>query len=235
MRQRVAIAVALLNRPKLIVCDEPTTALDVSIQAQILTEMRSLVAELGTALIWISHDLATVSSLAGRILVMYAGRVVEQGPTAHVLAAPRHPYTRGLLRSLPAHGEPGHDLAQMPGSTPSLLDLPDGCAFRPRCAEAGEACGAAPPETIGTGGRPQLALPLPAETEVGMSALFQAIDVVAPFQAAPDPRRADRRPARKHVETRSLRAVATCRCRSRAARCWAWWANPAAASPRWPA
>jgi peptide/nickel transport system ATP-binding protein len=147
MRQRVAIAVALLNRPKLIVCDEPTTALDVSIQAQILTEMRSLVAELGTALIWISHDLATVSSLAGRILVMYAGRVVEQGPTAAVLAAPRHPYTRGLLRSLPARGEPGHDLAQVPGSTPSLLDLPEGCAFRPRCAEAGEACGAAPPET----------------------------------------------------------------------------------------
>ncbi len=152
MRQRVAIAVALLNRPKLIVCDEPTTALDVSIQAQILAEMRSLVAELGTALIWISHDLATVSSLAGRILVMYAGRVVEQGPTAQVLAAPRHPYTRGLLRSLPAHGEPGRDLAQIPGSTPSLLDLPDGCAFRPRCAEAGEACGAAPAETFAPAG-----------------------------------------------------------------------------------
>ena len=152
MRQRVAIAIALLNRPKLIICDEPTTALDVSIQAQILTEMRSLVAELGTALIWISHDLATVSSLARRILVMYAGRVVEQGPTAEVLAAPRHPYTRGLLLSLPAHGEPGRDLAQIPGSTPSLLDLPAGCAFRPRCAEAGDACSVAPPETMAPAG-----------------------------------------------------------------------------------
>jgi peptide/nickel transport system ATP-binding protein len=140
MRQRVAIAIALLHRPALIVCDEPTTALDVSIQAQILTEMRSLVRDLGTALIWISHDLATVSSLASRILVMYAGRIIEEGPTAAVLRNPRHPYSRGLLESLPFRVEPGRDLAQIPGSTPSLLRLPEGCAFRPRCSEATELC-----------------------------------------------------------------------------------------------
>ena len=140
MRQRVAIAIALLHRPALIVCDEPTTALDVSIQAQILTEMRSLVRDLGTALIWISHDLATVSSLASRILVMYAGRIIEEGPTAAVLRSPRHPYSRGLLESLPSRVEPGRDLAQIPGSTPSLLRLPEGCAFRPRCREATELC-----------------------------------------------------------------------------------------------
>jgi peptide/nickel transport system ATP-binding protein len=140
MRQRVAIAIALLHRPALIVCDEPTTALDVSIQAQILTEMRSLVRDLGTALIWISHDLATVSSLASRILVMYAGRIVEEGPTAAVLRNPRHPYSRGLLDSLPFRVEPGCNLAQIPGSTPSLLRLPEGCAFRPRCGEATELC-----------------------------------------------------------------------------------------------
>jgi peptide/nickel transport system ATP-binding protein len=140
MRQRVAIAIALLHRPALIVCDEPTTALDVSIQAQILTEMRSLVRDLGTALIWISHDLATVSSLARRILVMYAGRIIEEGPTAAVLRGPRHPYTRGLLQSLPSRAEPGRDLAQIPGSTPSLLRLAEGCAFRPRCSQATDVC-----------------------------------------------------------------------------------------------
>jgi peptide/nickel transport system ATP-binding protein len=140
MRQRVAIAIALLHRPALIVCDEPTTALDVSIQAQILTEMRGLVRDLGTALIWISHDLATVSSLASRILVMYAGRIIEEGPTAAVLRAPRHPYSRGLLESLPSRAEPGRDLTQIPGSTPPLLKLPEGCAFRPRCREATDVC-----------------------------------------------------------------------------------------------
>jgi len=147
MRQRVAIAIALLNRPDLIVADEPTTALDVSIQAQILAEMKGLVRDLGTSVIWISHDLATVSALAGRILVMYAGRVVEQGPTAAVLRAPRHPYTRGLLDSLPSRAQPGRALAQIPGQPPSLAALPEGCAFRPRCARADEACRAAPDMT----------------------------------------------------------------------------------------
>ena len=140
MRQRVAIAIALLHKPALIVCDEPTTALDVSIQAQILTEMRGLVRDLDTALIWISHDLATVSSLASRILVMYAGCIIEEGPTAAVLRDPRHPYSRGLLESLPSRAEPGRDLRQIPGATPSLLRLPEGCSFRPRCSEKSDIC-----------------------------------------------------------------------------------------------
>ncbi len=144
MRQRVAIAIALLSRPALIVCDEPTTALDVSIQAQILTEMKALAANMGTAMIWISHDLATVSSLASRLLVMYAGRFIEEGPTAAVLRRPRHPYTRGLLNSLPSIAEPGAELKQIPGMTPSLARLPPGCAFAPRCAHADEACMVAP-------------------------------------------------------------------------------------------
>ncbi len=152
MRQRVAIAIALLNRPKLIVCDEPTTALDVSIQAQVLAEMRGLAKSLGTAMIWISHDLATVSSLASRLLVMYAGRIIEEGSAATVLRQPRHPYTQGLLDSLPSTAMPGNDLRQIPGTTPSLLKLPSGCAFAPRCAHASGQC-ATPPDIVRSGSR----------------------------------------------------------------------------------
>jgi peptide/nickel transport system ATP-binding protein len=144
MRQRVAIAIALLHRPDIIVCDEPTTALDVSIQAQIVAEIRGLVMEAGTALIWISHNLAVVSSLASRILVMYAGRLIEEGPTASVLRAPRHPYTKGLLSSLPENATPGSDLVQIPGTPPSLLNLPPGCAFAPRCSRADNVCTTSP-------------------------------------------------------------------------------------------
>jgi peptide/nickel transport system ATP-binding protein len=147
MRQRVAIAVALLNRPDVIVADEPTTALDVSIQAQILAEMKTIVRDLGTALIWISHDLAVVSALASRVLVMYAGRVVEHGPTAAVLRMPRHPYTQGLLNSLPARAHPGEELVQIPGQPPSLAALPIGCAFSPRCPRADAVCKEAPAMT----------------------------------------------------------------------------------------
>jgi peptide/nickel transport system ATP-binding protein len=148
MRQRVAIAIALLHRPQLVIADEPTTALDVSIQAQILAEIKHLVAELGTALVWISHDLTTVSALSQRVLVMYAGRIVEQGPTAAVLRDPRHPYTRGLVDSLPGEGTRGHALVQIPGQPPSLAHLPSGCAFKPRCAFASAACDDAPDVTV---------------------------------------------------------------------------------------
>ena len=144
MRQRVAIAIAFLNEPALVICDEPTTALDVSIQAQILIEMRSLVRESGVSLIWISHDLATVSVLASRLLVMYAGRLIEEGPTEELLRNPRHPYTQGLMDSLPSRAEPGRDLTQIPGSTPSLTNLPPGCAFKARCGYATSACDQAP-------------------------------------------------------------------------------------------
>ena len=134
MRQRVAIAIALLNRPKLIIADEPTTALDVTIQAQILYEVQKLCRETGTALVWITHDLAVVSGLADRIAVMYAGRIVESGATDDVIRRPSHPYTQGLINSIPTRATHGSLLRQIPGMTPSLLQLPQGCAFRPRCS-----------------------------------------------------------------------------------------------------
>jgi peptide/nickel transport system ATP-binding protein len=147
MRQRVAIAIALLHGTSVIIADEPTTALDVSIQAQILSEVRDLARDFGTALLWISHDLATVSTISSRLLVMYAGRIVEEGPVARVLRDPRHPYTEGLLRSLPATAAPGTELRQIPGAPPSLLDPPPGCPFRPRCERATSACAVDPPMT----------------------------------------------------------------------------------------
>jgi peptide/nickel transport system ATP-binding protein len=140
MRQRVVIAMALLHRPDFIIADEPTTALDVTIQAQILAEMQSLVAQNGMALIWITHDLAVISRLADRVAVMYAGRIVESGPVAEVLTEPRHPYTAGLIGSVPSRNRRGAPLRQIPGMTPSLLNLPQGCAFRSRCSRADEAC-----------------------------------------------------------------------------------------------
>jgi peptide/nickel transport system ATP-binding protein len=145
MRQRVAIAIALLNEPDLIIADEPTTALDVTIQGQILAEMQALCRESGTALIWITHDLSVVAGLADTVSVMYAGRIVEQGAVAEVLERPRHPYTRGLIASAPSRNPRGRPLAQIPGMTPSLLALPPGCAFQARCARADAACRAAPP------------------------------------------------------------------------------------------
>ena len=140
MRQRVAIAIAMLHSPDLIIADEPTTALDVTVQGQILYEMQKLVRESGTALVWITHDLAVVAGLADRIAVMYAGRIVETGPADDVLENPRHPYTRGLLDSVPAATAPGQRLRQISGSTPSVKSLGSGCAFRQRCPRAALPC-----------------------------------------------------------------------------------------------
>ncbi len=140
MRQRVAVAIALINKPDLIICDEPTTALDVTIQGQILYEMQKLCRESGTALIWITHDLSVVAGLADTVAVMYAGRIVESGSTAQVLGHPRHPYTHGLIASAPSRNPPGQALKAIPGNTPSLLKLPSGCAFRERCANATYVC-----------------------------------------------------------------------------------------------
>lgn len=145
MRQRVAIAIALLNAPRLIIADEPTTALDVTIQGQILYEVQKLCRESGTALIWITHDLAVVSGLADRLAVMYAGRIVETGGTADIIESARHPYTHGLMASIPSIDTRGKSLAQIPGATPSLLKLPDGCPFRTRCGKATEQCRQEPP------------------------------------------------------------------------------------------
>jgi len=144
MRQRVTIAIALLHRPDLIIADEPTTALDVTIQAQILAEVQKLAREHGTALIWITHDLSVVAGLADDIAVMYAGRIVETGSVDAVLDHPMHPYTSGLIGSVPSRNRRGGRLLQIPGMTPSLLNLPAGCAFRTRCPRASEACGTEP-------------------------------------------------------------------------------------------
>jgi peptide/nickel transport system ATP-binding protein len=144
MRQRVAIAIALLHKPKLIVADEPTTALDVTIQGQILFEVQRLCRESGTAMIWVTHDLAVVAGLADRIAVMYAGRIVETGRTADVIERPMHPYTKGLIGSVPSQNTRGHRLAQIPGMTPSLLKLPKGCAFKARCPIAIDKCNEMP-------------------------------------------------------------------------------------------
>jgi peptide/nickel transport system ATP-binding protein len=152
MRQRVAIANAIINQPDLIIADEPTTALDVTIQAQILYEMKKLSRDSGTALMWITHDISLIKDLADELCVMYAGRVVERGPAAEVLANPLHPYTRGLLDSLPHAGQRGKRLYAIPGSAPPLLSLPPGCAFAPRCSRAQAGC-TAPPPVVRTGQR----------------------------------------------------------------------------------
>ena len=153
MRQRVAIAIALLHRPDLIVADEPTTALDVTIQAQILFEVQKLCATQGTALIWITHDLSVVAGLADDIAVMYAGRIVETGAVSAVLDKPMHPYTLGLIGSVPSRNKRGSRLRQIPGMTPSLLNLQPGCAFRTRCDRASEMCMAEPEITSPVTGR----------------------------------------------------------------------------------
>lgn len=140
MRQRVAIAIALLLQPDLIIADEPTTALDVTIQAQILSEVQYLAQNLGTALIWITHDLSVVAGLADRLAVMYAGQIVESGTIDQVLTDPQHPYTIGLINSLPSSNKRGQRLQQIKGMTPNLLKLPKGCAFAARCDRAQSIC-----------------------------------------------------------------------------------------------
>lgn len=147
MRQRVVIAIALLNEPDLIIADEPTTALDVTIQGQILYEVQKLCREKGTSLIWITHDLSVVASLADDVCVMYAGRIVEAGRIADVLQRPLHPYTRGLINSVPSRNSRGQRLQQIPGMAPSPLNLPPGCSFRARCPRATEKCAESPPVT----------------------------------------------------------------------------------------
>ena len=148
MRQRVAIAIALLHRPALIIADEPTTALDVTIQAQILSEVQKLARSQGTAVIWISHDLAVVSALADDIAVMYAGRIVERGAARSVLANPVHPYTRGLIGSVASQNQRGRRLRQIRGMPPRLLELGAACAFHERCDHATAACQGTPVEVM---------------------------------------------------------------------------------------
>lgn len=143
MRQRAMIALGLINDPKLLIADEPTTALDVTVQAQILDLMSELQKEFGSAIILITHDLAVVAEVADDVLVMYGGRAVEHGTAHEVLANPRHPYSWGLLGSVPKLSAQGGDLRTIPGLPPSLINLPSGCSFHPRCGfkeRVGDAC-----------------------------------------------------------------------------------------------
>ena len=133
MRQRVIIAIALLLDPDIIIADEPTTALDVTIQAEIMALLLELCEHNNVGLILITHDLGVVNQVTQRMLVMYAGRIIEQGPTRDIIDTPQHPYTRGLIDALPQMATPGARLNQIPGSMPSLNNLPSGCAFHPRC------------------------------------------------------------------------------------------------------
>jgi oligopeptide transport system ATP-binding protein len=142
MRQRVMIAMALMCKPDVLIADEPTTALDVTIQAQILDLMRKLQEDDGTAIIMITHDLGVIANICKRVLVMYAGKIVERADVASLFADPRHPYTRGLLQSIPRIDEGvGEMLAPIEGQPPDMAHLPPGCPFRPRCAHAVDSCG----------------------------------------------------------------------------------------------
>jgi len=140
MRQRVMIAIALACSPKVIIADEPTTALDVTIQAQIIEIVRDLRERLGTAVMWITHDLGVVAGLADRVIVMYGGRIVEEAPVRELYATPKHPYTEGLLGSIPRLDQKGEDLFSIPGSPPSMYAEPSSCSFAPRCGYAFDRC-----------------------------------------------------------------------------------------------
>ncbi|MDH3919450.1 MAG: ABC transporter ATP-binding protein, partial [Rhodospirillales bacterium] len=155
MRQRVMIAMALACRPKVLIADEPTTALDATVQAQIFDLLQDLQEETGTAIILITHDMGAIAELADAVAVMYAGRVVEKGTVDAVLSAPQHPYTKGLITCVP-HLEPDppverHELMEIPGVVPALTELGKGCAFAPRCGEATEKCSVEEPQLLATG------------------------------------------------------------------------------------
>ena len=146
MRQRVVIAIAMLARPRLIIADEPTTALDVTIQSQILKLMRRQIADKGASMILITHDLAVVSEMADHITVLYCGKVVERGRTRDLIETPSHPYTRGLIDSIPDPANRHARLKQIPGTVPDIRNLPQGCNFRDRCPRAQALCAEQEPE-----------------------------------------------------------------------------------------
>jgi peptide/nickel transport system ATP-binding protein len=151
MRQRVVLALALAAEPELIIADEPTTALDVSIQAQIIQLLKRLCRERGTAVMLITHDMGVIAETADRVAVMYAGRIAEIGPVRDVVQDPHHPYTQGLMGSIPTLDRQDARLAQIPGAMPRLGAIPNGCAFNPRCPHAYERCRRERPEPIRVG------------------------------------------------------------------------------------
>jgi peptide/nickel transport system ATP-binding protein len=158
MRQRVVIALALCAEPELIVADEPTTALDVSIQAQITALLRQLCADRGTAVMLVTHDMGVIAETADRVAVMYAGRLVETGPVDDVVRRPQHPYTMGLMGSIPGLRRDVDELSMIPGSMPRLDAIPPGCAFNPRCDHAGPRCRREAPRVAGEGAACWLAM-----------------------------------------------------------------------------
>ena len=151
MRQRVVIALALCAEPSLVIADEPTTALDVSVQAQIIALLKRLCRENGTAVILVTHDMGVIAEAADRVAVMYAGQLAEIGPVRDVMTTPRHPYTDGLIGSMPAHSAGQLRLRQIPGAMPRLNALPPGCAFAPRCPVAQDQCRSNPRPTMQDG------------------------------------------------------------------------------------
>ncbi len=152
MRQRVVIALALAANPRLIIADEPTTALDVSIQAQIIALLKRLCRDHGTAVMLITHDMGVIAETADRVAVMYAGRIAEVGPVRDVVKSPSHPYTQGLMGSIPVIGHEMERLTQIDGSMPRLTEIPEGCAFNPRCPQAFDRCHIDRPDLMPTGG-----------------------------------------------------------------------------------
>jgi peptide/nickel transport system ATP-binding protein len=152
MRQRIVIALALAANPRLVIADEPTTALDVSIQAQIIALLKRLTREHGMAAMLVTHDMGVIAETADRVAVMYAGRIVEIGPVREVVKRPLHPYTAGLMGAIPALGAPRERLRQIDGTMPPLSAIPSGCAFHPRCPQAFERCRGERPELLPAGG-----------------------------------------------------------------------------------
>ncbi|SME93065.1 ABC transporter ATP-binding protein [Pseudogulbenkiania subflava] len=153
MRQRVMIAMALLCEPEVLIADEPTTALDVTVQAQILALLKDLQRDFGTAIIMITHDLGVVAGLCDRVMVMYGGRVMEQGPADSIFYQPSHPYTIGLLGALPRLDHDGDELMSIPGNPPNMANMPKGCPFSERCGHASERCASELPALIPGGHR----------------------------------------------------------------------------------
>ncbi len=170
MRQRAMIAMALSTKPKLLIADEPTTALDVPLQAQVIALMKDLVAEFGMGIIFITHDLGVIAQTADRVAVMYLGKIVETGSVRQIIRAPKHPYTKGLLNALPDLDDLGAELTPVAGDIPSPLERPPGCVFHTRCPEVIDGrCDAALPEVtdIGAGHHVScFAVPQPVETSV---------------------------------------------------------------------
>jgi oligopeptide/dipeptide ABC transporter ATP-binding protein len=184
MRQRVMIAIALALQPKVLIADEPTTALDVTVQAQVLELLRKLTAEMGTAIVLITHDLGILAGMTRRISVMYAGFVVEAAPTGLLFAEPRHPYTVGLLRSIPRRGARGQSLTPIEGNPPDQERAPVGCPFAPRCAWRVEACWREMPPLVPTGDAAHL---LACHNPVQAGEAQAGRPLRASFQPAPPP------------------------------------------------